>query len=114
MKKVFKILAIMLIITSIATITVYGFTVNELTGDISKIDQTGTDIIDVGNTAIYFVSMIGSGISVITLIILGIKYMLGSVEEKASYKRTLLPYIIGALLVFGASIIAGIINQFFK
>lgn len=114
MKKVFKILVIMLIIASITTITVYGFTVNELTGDTSKLNQADTDMIDVGNTAIFFISMIGSGIAIITLIMLGIKYMLGSVEEKASYKRTLLPYIIGALLVFGASVIAGGVSQLVK
>ena len=33
--------------------------------------------------------------------ILGIKYMLGSLEERASYKRSMLPYIVGAVLLFG-------------
>ena len=50
--------------------------------------------------------------SVIVLIILGLKYMMGSVEEKAAYKKTLLPYVIGAALVFAASAIAGIIYSF--
>ena len=35
--------------------------------------------------------------------------MLGSVEEKAEYKKTLMPYIIGATFVFAASAIAGTI-----
>ena len=34
--------------------------------------------------------------------ILGIKYMLGSVEEKASYKKSMMPYLIGSVLIFGA------------
>ena len=33
--------------------------------------------------------------SVIVLMVIGVKYILGSVEEKASYKETLVPYIIG-------------------
>ena len=35
--------------------------------------------------------------------------MLGSTEEKAQYKKSLLPYAIGALILFGASGIAGAI-----
>lgn len=34
--------------------------------------------------------------------VLGIKYMLGSVEEKAEYKQTLLAYLISCIVVFGA------------
>ena len=46
------------------------------------------------------------------LVVIGIKYMMGSAEEKAEYKKTLMPYIIGAALVFAASAIAGIIYGF--
>ena len=35
--------------------------------------------------------------------------MIGSVEEKAEYKKTLMPFLIGALFVFAASTIASII-----
>lgn len=47
-----------------------------------------------------FFQMLGSVISVICLTVMGIKYMMGSVEEKAEYKKTLLPYMIGAFMVF--------------
>lgn len=46
------------------------------------------------------VRTIGIIISVITLSIIGIKFMLGSVEEKAQYKQTMIPWLIGAILVF--------------
>ena len=55
-------------------------------------------------------------ISVLAIIIIGIKYMLGSVEEKAQYKETLGPYFLGAVLVFGITniltIIYNIANSF--
>ena len=54
------------------------------------------------------VQAIGSIISVLVLVILGIKYMMGSAEEKAEYKKTMIPYLIGAILVFAASNIAGV------
>ena len=45
-------------------------------------------------------SIIGTIVSVLTLAIMGIKYMVGSVEEKAEYKKTMIPYIIGAVMIF--------------
>lgn len=44
--------------------------------------------------------------SVIIIMVLGIKYMLGSVEEKAEYKKSFMPLIIGIILVVAASSIA--------
>ena len=55
------------------------------------------------------INVIGVIVSVIVLIVIGIKYMLGSVEEKAEYKKTLLPYVIGASMVFAASSLVSII-----
>lgn len=48
--------------------------------------------------------LLGIGIvaAVIVGIILGIKYMIGSVEEKAEYKETLFAYLISCVVVFGA------------
>ena len=45
---------------------------------------------------------IGVACVVITGMIIGIKYMIGSVEEKANYKQMLVPYLIGSLAVLGA------------
>ena len=46
------------------------------------------------------VQVIGSVVSVIMLMAIGIKYMLGSVEKKVEHKQTLIPYLIGAVFVF--------------
>lgn len=58
-----------------------------------------------------YIQIIGMVLSVIILIIIGFKYMLGSVEEKAEYKKTLIPYIIGAILLFSGSLLPEIIYQ---
>lgn len=60
------------------------------------------------------VQVIGSVVSVIMLMAIGIKYMLGSVEEKAEYKQTLIPYLIGAALVFSGTTIPQILYQISK
>ena len=62
-----------------------------------------------GQNILGIVSMGASILAVIILIVLGVKYMMGSAEEKSEYKKTLLPYFIGALFVFGAGAICTVI-----
>ena len=82
--------------------------INDLQGN------STTALNSIGAGILQYLAIIGSGLSIIFLIILGIKYMMGSVEEKATYKKTLVPYVIGASLVFGASSIAGIVFGMFN
>ena len=68
----------------------------------SKINTLAGNIIGVLTT-------VGIAVAVIILLILGIKYMMGSASEKAEYKKTMIPYLVGAILIFGASGIAKIV-----
>ena len=38
--------------------------------------------------------------------------MMGSASEKAEYKKTMIPYLVGAILIFAASTIANVVYQF--
>lgn len=53
--------------------------------------------------------------AVIVGLIIGIKYMLGSVAEKAETKELLAPYIVGCVIIFGAfaiwKIVVELLNQ---
>ena len=60
------------------------------------------------------IQIIGTVTSVVMLTIIGIKYMLGSVEEKADYKSTLVPYVVGALLIFTGTLVPQLIYTFMK
>lgn len=66
-------------------------------------------LVDIGNTIIGPIQVIGSVVSVIAIVIIGIRYMVGSLEEKAQYKELLMPYLIGAILVFGITNLVAII-----
>ena len=57
------------------------------------------------------VQLIGSIISVIALVIIGIRYMISSVEEQAKMKGVLIYYIVGAVLVFATSNVLSIVYQ---
>ena len=73
-------------------------------------DQSSNKVMDMRNKIIGAIQLIGSIVSVLTLVVLGIKYMTGSVEERAEYKKTMLPVLIGMILLFGTSTILNIIN----
>ena len=75
-----------------------------------------SDIIDMSNVIIGTIQTIGVVVTFISLMILGIKYMTGSVEERADYKKTMIPYLIGALMFFAitqlVALIAKIVGEF--
>lgn len=58
-----------------------------------------------------YINNIGIVVSIITLVIIGIKYMLGSIDEKAEYKKTMIYYMLGALLLFSATTIPNILYK---
>lgn len=74
--------------------------------DVSPTKPTDTTYQTVGQKIIGIIQVVGIIISVICLMVLGIKYMMGSAEEKAEYKKTFIPYLVGAILLFAASALA--------
>ena len=66
----------------------------------------GQVIINTGNRIVGVIQVVGIVVSVAVLIALGIKYVVGSVEEKATYKKSMMPYLIGAIMLFSASAVA--------
>ena len=107
-KKIARILIILII--SLFIINCYSFADDSFSTYYKPvIDETNNgDFITSANKIIGVVSVAGSAIALITLIIIGIKYVVGSVEEKARYKETLKPYLIGCFMVFGIFAILGL------
>ena len=70
--------------------------------------KNGTNVIDqdqLGETSdlIYNILLgISMVLAVIVGMILGIKYMMSSTEEKAEVKETLIPYVVACVITFGA------------
>ncbi len=117
MKKFMKILTVLMIVMMIISTATMVFAAVDKEFDPSGYNGTGgtanvDKISDIGQNIVKVITAIGSIVSVIILMVLGIKYMIGSAEEKAEYKKTLMPYVIGAALVFAASTIASMVFTF--
>ena len=94
------------------------FADNTINPDFYKPGSTGdvtdaTLVKDIGNSIIGVIRIIGSILSVIVLSVLGIKYMIGSVEERAQYKKSMMPYLIGSIMLFGITNILAIFSNVF-
>lgn len=114
MNKTMKILSIVLmaimLVASISTISMADVDAEGIAGQLTG-TETGAsnDVVNIGNQIIGILTTVGVVVAVVVLLILGIKYMMGSASEKAEYKKTMIPYLVGAILIFGASAITKVV-----
>ena len=112
-KKTMKILvtiATMLVVMSIGMSVSYGLQPNGMTANASAAGTT--EFQTLGQNFMGVLQVVGVVLSVAILMVLGIKYMMGSAEEKAEYKKTMIPYLVGAILIFASTTIANVVYQF--
>lgn len=109
-KKILIMLASILLFVVLGTTTVFGLTPSELNGA----TVTDTTITDLGKKIIGVLQTVGIVLSVVILVVLGLKYMMGSAEEKADYKKTMIPYLVGAFCIFLAPTIANMVYNLIK
>ena len=112
MKKTNKIIVALCIMLTIIAISVVSFGTDAgsvLAGLTGNANVNTGKITDLGNSIISVVRVVGIVVAVVILLILGIKYMMGSAEEKADYKKSMIPYIVGAILIFASTAIVGVV-----
>ncbi len=125
-KSTLKMLSILLIailvIASVFTIVIAGeqsFTANNVSPrkmyDNAK-DSTGASSAanTIIGTIITVVQVIGVGVAIIMLIVLAIKYISAAPGDKAEIKKHAVVYVVGAIVLFAASGILGIIKNLSK
>lgn len=108
-KIITTILIILTILCSLANIVLGSTIITSLSGDQTAKFTSSSEITNLGQKIIGAIQVIGIVIAVVVLLVLGIKYMVGSAEEKAEYKKTMMPYVVGALLIFAASTIVNVL-----
>lgn len=113
MKKSIKVIATLLLaimlVTSIAG-TVLAVDPNTVLNGLNGNGNVKTnDLTKVGNNIVTIIQVVGIVIAVIVLLVIGIKYMMGSASEKAEYKKTMIPYIVGAVLIFAGTSLVRVI-----
>ncbi len=106
MKKMLKILPILMTVFMVLTALTPVFASGAFASISISDPKDATQFWNIGNQILGIIRIFGTIIAVGVLMVLGIKYMMGSAEEKAEYKKTMLPYVIGAVILFAAVNIA--------
>ena len=107
--KTFKIICIILVIINIFACTANAFTITDIINKGKDFINSGTTqkveegrVSSLSNSIVSILQFIAIAVAVAMISILGIKYITGSAEMQADIKKTLIPYIMGALMAFGA------------
>ena len=52
----------------------------------------GTAVAGLGKSIVGIMQVVGVVVAVVVILVIGIKYLIGSAEERAEYKKTMIPY----------------------
>lgn len=113
-KKISKIVAVILIIMMAFTIVqpVLGAEIKPATIK-GNAELDTTDLQTTANKVATLIRNFAIVVGVIMLMVIGVKYMLGSAEEKADYKKSLMPLVVGIFIVmFAATIVSFVMGLF--
>lgn len=73
----------------------------------------GKEIFNKGAVIVRILRNIAAVVAVASITIIGFRYMIGSVEQKAEYKQTMVPVIIGIILIVGLAALLTAIQSIF-
>ncbi len=114
MKQTKKLIVVLCIIFSILAIGVMSYATDAssvLEGLKGSATVNTGKIQNFGNSIISVIQVVGVVVAVVILLVLGIKYMMGSAEEKADYKKSMIPYLVGAILIFASTTIVKMVYE---
>ena len=113
-KRTIKILTIILMLFALVSITNFVYAGEINTEDFAGIyTKDGVSDLDTKTGKILnIVQIAGTAISLVALLVLGMKYMLSSPNDKATIKEKMVPYVIGVIIFFAASNIVTIDIKF--
>lgn len=74
--------------------------------------EAQSSVTNIIGAIITIVQVIGVGVAVIMLTVLAIKYISAAPSEKAEIKKSVTIYVVGAIVLFSASALLGIVKNF--
>ena len=91
-----------------------GLVMHYFNGSLNGSENAVNSATNILSSILKIVRVSGVTTAVIILMVIGIKYMIASAGDRADIKKYAIKYIIGAIVLFAASGIAGIIQSFVK
>lgn len=107
MNKTIKILTVLVIAVMLMSVASSVLASAITPGQVTPGVVDGSSALGLGQTILGWIRNIAAIASVVIIAILGLKFMIGSTEERAEYKKSFMPLIVGLLLVLTATTVAG-------
>lgn len=114
-KKIFILILSVILIFSIFSTTSFA-SVGDIVKTMSKVNTPkageAEQIVNVVNIIIGLLQIGGTGIALIVITLMGVKYIMAAPSEKADVKKQILPIIFGCILLFGAMTLMSAVYKF--
>ena len=113
MQKFIAVLIVTILVTFCLSNCIYASSITESMKNLwNKDDSSASSIRRMGGKVLYITQLVGYAVALITLTILGIRYMYSSTNDKATIKEKLMAYVIVAIILFGFSTVIVILTSF--
>ena len=117
LKMILAVLTALLLVVMINTNAFATSTPTQLVEDVRNsgngIMQNTTDLTNMAGKVLKLIRTATVILGTVIIAFLGIKYMMGSVEEKSEYKKSMMPLVIGIIVVMAATSIASLLFGLF-
>lgn len=117
--KIRKLIVLVMLIMFIISVCNFVFAADSATASIIKNKFNGDSSSNMTNSSVNItaailniVRIIGAGIAIIMLTVVAAKYMMASAGDRADIKKYAINYVIGAIILFGATGILTMIREF--
>ncbi len=105
--KILTFIATLLIVIAMCSNVVFAASKLDPNDVVGKMENSSgnantNQITNLGGNILNILQIVGIVVGAIILVVLGLKYMMGSLEEKAEYKKTMIPFVVGAIVVIAA------------
>ena len=117
-KKLISMLIIALLVCAVCGAVLAGQVTQDQAKSVNQFDNLGdnsgasTSFQNIIGAIITIVQIIGTGVAIIMLIVLAIKYISAAPGDKAEIKKHAVVYVVGAIVLFAATGILGIVKNF--
>lgn len=114
-KKLVKIFIVFLNLIILATIfsnIILAASVSDFSGKSDMLGNANKSVVNILGTILEIVRIIGAAVALSMLMIIGVRYLLASAGDRADIKKYAMNYVIGAVILFGASGLLGLAKNF--
>lgn len=114
LQKLIVIIALITLMIIMLSKSVLAVTIGDYAFNTDDSGANTSDVQRISNKVLGVIQWVSILLGVIVIAVIGIKFMMGSVEEKSQYKKSMIPLVIGIIVVMGTTTITKTLFNLFN